>query len=99
MSIVRLLQPIPISEVVWDDISMDFITGLPCSQGYEVILLVLDRLSEYVHFISLKHSYTTKTVAEAFIKDVAKLHNFLKSIISNRQPLFLSKFGVGCFVS
>ncbi|XP_025981330.1 uncharacterized protein [Glycine max] len=77
-----------ITGIIWDDISLDFITELPCSQGYEVILVVVDRLSKYAHFIALKHLYTARMVAEAFIKNVTKLHRFLKSIISDKDTFF-----------
>lgn len=62
-----LLRPLPIPEVVWSQISMDFIDGLPKSKGHEVILVVVDRLSKYAHFMPLKHSYTAQLVAKSFL--------------------------------
>jgi len=57
-----------------------------------VILVEVDRLSKYAHFMALKHPFMTRFVAESFVREIAKLHGFPKSIISNRDPLFLSKF-------
>jgi hypothetical protein len=87
-----LLQPLPIPEQVWEDVAMDFITGLPPSHGYTVIMVVIDRLTKYSHFSPLKVDYNSKIVAETFMKTVVKLHGVPKSIISDRDKVFMSKF-------
>ena len=57
-----LLQPLPIPHAPFIDISMDFIDGLPKSEGKDVIMVVVDRFSKYAHFMSLSHPYLAPTV-------------------------------------
>ena len=66
---------------------MDFIEGLPTSQCHDV-MIVVDRLSKYAHFMPLKHPYTTLTVAKAFIANIVTLHGMPLSIISDRDRIF-----------
>ena len=87
-----LLQPLPVPEGIWQDLTMDFIEGLPKSEGYSVILVVVDRLTKYAHFMAIIHPYTVATVAQTFLDNVVKHHGFPTSIVSDRDTIFVSNF-------
>ena len=59
-----LLQPLPIPSRPWSDISLDFVTGLPVSQGNTTVLTVVDRFSKMVRFIALPKLPSAKETAE-----------------------------------
>lgn len=75
-----------------NDILMNFIEALPLSNGVDTILVVVDRLSKYAHFLPLRHPFSALSVATIFIKEIFRLHEFLSSTISDRDIIFLSTF-------
>ncbi|KAA0060668.1 ty3-gypsy retroelement transposase [Cucumis melo var. makuwa] len=97
LSPAGLLNPLEIPDTIWSEISMDFIDGLPKSAGYEAIFVVVDRLSKYAHFLPTKHPYTAKSVAELFVKEIVQLHGYPRSIVSDRDRVFVSHFWTELF--
>jgi hypothetical protein len=71
---------------------MDFITGLPKSKNKSDIMVVVDILSKYDHLYALQHPFTTSMVAQIFMHQVFKLHGVPHSIVSDRDPTFISNF-------
>jgi hypothetical protein len=77
---------------VWDDITLDFIEWLPTSQGKDSIMVVVDRLRKSAHFLNLTYPFTAKSIAEKFMEGVIKLHDMPRSIVSDRDLVFVSHF-------
>jgi hypothetical protein len=76
---------------------MDFITGLPKSEGKTVIMVVVDQLTKYAHLHSLSHPFKESTVGETFMETIQKLHGVPTIIISDRDPIFMGKFWTELF--
>ena len=87
-----LLQPLPVPTGAWQTISMDFIEGLPRSEHFDCILVVVDKFSKYAHFLPLAHPFTASSVAKVFMQNVYKLHGLPKVIISDRDKIFTNEF-------
>lgn len=85
-----LLQPLPVPEGVWQVISMDFIEGLPTSQRFNCIMVIVDKFSKYAHFIPMYHPFTALGVAHLFMQNVYRLHGMPRVIISDRDRVFTS---------
>nr|GEZ40172.1 hypothetical protein [Tanacetum cinerariifolium] len=83
-----LLQPPPIPTSIYTNISMDFIKGLPKSQVKDVILVVVERLSKYAHFMALSHPFTVSQVAQMFLDNIYKLHGLVENIMSDMDKMY-----------
>jgi hypothetical protein len=87
-----ILQPLSIPIQCWEDVSMDFITGLPKSKGKNGIMVIVDRLTKYTQFCALSHIFKSIKFATAFMETVQKLHGSPKIIVSDRDPIFTGHF-------
>lgn len=72
---------------------MDFITQLPPSNGETAIWVIVDHLiTKFAHFLALPNQFNAPSLATLFLRDIYRLHGLLKTIVSDRDPIFLSKF-------
>ena len=87
------LQPLPIPVWKWEDISMDFIVGLPrTSKGYNSIWVIVDRLTKSAHFLLVDTRYLAKKYAKLYLDRIVTLHGVPLTIVSDRGPIFVSSF-------
>jgi hypothetical protein len=88
-----LLQPLSIPEWKWDDISMDFIVGLPMTtRKFDSIWVIVDRFSKSAHFIPVNTNYKVQKYVEIYIARVLCLDGVSKMIISDRGSQFVPHF-------
>jgi hypothetical protein len=87
------LQSLSIPTWKWEDISMDFIVGLPrTAKGFDSISVIIDRLTKIANFLPVKTYYPVITYAQIYIARILSLHGIPKTIVSDWGPQFVSKF-------
>jgi hypothetical protein len=87
------LQSLPIPTWKWEDISMDFIVGLPrTTKGFDCIWVIIDRLTKIAHFLPVKTDHPVVVYAQLYIARILSLHGVPKIIVSDHRPQFVSKF-------
>jgi hypothetical protein len=88
-----LLQPLNIPTWKWEDISMDFIVGLPLTgRKFNSIWVIIDRLTKFAHFIPVHTFYRAEKYVELYIYRIMCLHGGTKTTISDRGPQFVARF-------
>jgi hypothetical protein len=82
-----LLKPLENLVWKWEDISMDFVVGLPRTpKGNDSVWVIVDRLTKVAHFVPVKTRYATKKLADLFVEHILRLHGAPRSIVSNCGP-------------
>ena len=101
-----LLRPLPVPTRPWSHIALDFVTGLPVSQGNSVILTIVDRFSKQAHFVALPKLPSSAETADLLVVHVVRIHGIpLDIVVSDRGPQFSSRVwqafcrGIGATVS
>ncbi|KAJ9516908.1 hypothetical protein QJQ45_027301 [Haematococcus lacustris] len=90
---IGLLQPLPIPQHRWEQVSMDLITQLPVSSaGNDAIVVFVDKLTKMIHAVPTTTSITAPALARLFFDNVFRLHGLPKVIVSDRDPRFTSAF-------
>ncbi|GKV11106.1 hypothetical protein SLEP1_g22390 [Rubroshorea leprosula] len=89
----RKLQPLPIPQWKWENITMDFVTGLPRTlKGNDSIWVIVDRLTKSAHFLPYQTGTSIEKLANMYMEEIVKLHGVPVSIVSDRDTRFLSHF-------
>ena len=87
------LQPLPIPSWKWEDVSMDFIVGLPkTSKGFDLVWVIVDQLTKSAYFLPVKTIYPTIQYAKMYLARIMSLHGIPKTIVSDRGTQFVSNF-------
>lgn len=88
-----LLQPLPVPDAPWTDLSMDLITSLPKSKaGNDAIVVFVCRFTKQIHAIATHTTSTASDLARILLREVVRHHGLPKSIVSDRDPRFIAHF-------
>ena len=71
---------------------MNFVTGLRNSRGHDAIWVVVDRLTKTACFLSIKETWPVSRLVDVFMKQIVRLHRVPKTIVSDRDGRFISRF-------
>ena len=88
-----LLNPLPIPQWKWDNITMDFVSGFPLTQRkHNAVWVIVDKLTKSAHFLPVRLDYSMDRLAELYVSEIVRLHGIPLSIVSDRDPWFTLRF-------
>lgn len=87
-----VLRPLPVLDQRWQNISIDFVTGILAVKGANAICNIIDRFSKEHYHIATNKEIDVKRLADLFVHYVWKLHGLLRSIISDCGIQFVNNF-------
>ena len=87
-----LLHPLPLAKRPWESIGMDFIGPFPEVDGYNYLWVVICRMTAMVHLIPINTKTTASELSWIYMREIVRLHGLPKSVVSDRDPKFTSKW-------
>ncbi|GFY97750.1 hypothetical protein Acr_12g0002910 [Actinidia rufa] len=91
-----ILQPLLVAEWKWENVTMDFVTGLPRSpRGHDVVWVIVDRLIKTVHFLPIQVTDPIEVLSRLYIREIIRLHGIPVSIVSDHDSRFMARFWQG----
>jgi transposase InsO family protein len=86
------LMPLPVPDECWEVVGLDFITGLPISDGFDAIMTCVDRLSKRPKYAATHSMASAVDTARLFFDTVVRHHGLPRAIVSDRDSKFTSDF-------
>ncbi|XP_060960885.1 uncharacterized protein LOC133031411 [Cannabis sativa] len=89
----RLLEPLNIPEWIWEDIPMDFVVGLDrTTRQFDCVWVIVERLTKSAPFLLVRTNFSIDQFAELYVREIVRRYGVSKSIVSDRDPNFTSRF-------